>query len=554
MEKDAVCSNSKGGGETRLGVEANDDHIGLANTIKLFHYRLQQRMSADTAVLPLGVGQKEEEGTQENEEARWFRLISEEGQNMKAYATAMHDIATRYWDPCQEGKKTTGRGFPSHVASTTGGVTLARSRRPRGTNREETSNQLGQPTCGSLRYNDRVAYSLHCVADYYLGSCVPLANIEPQLQKRRETRPLDSSEESSDPQHFSVAPCSRIYERIPRIATTYIKAWRRAFYAACGRQATASEVEAAAYDALTLHGYEGEKSNEADTNALSEPLPHKTLRSNYAQGRLKGDSAASLAGVYMSLTHDAVRNCSSTSSGDTPLLPALPLQVLDVGSCYGPFRGKEVTNGVLQVSLEVTALDLCPFEGSGVLQADWLAVRFYDVGERRKGATSEAVETEDGDSSNDIKCATAANPGSLVRFSADADGVGKMPRGPLWVARGQFDAVFFCLMLSFLPHPRLRYRACLYAHLALKDGGLLVIVSTRTQCTRRGSWIDDWIACIEGIGFKRVHKHIMGQIVGMSFSKQAPPDSAGDTAAWIRGMMDRPEAEGGLRILGDESR
>ncbi|ESL08207.1 hypothetical protein TRSC58_04094 [Trypanosoma rangeli SC58] len=553
MEKDAVCSDGEGGGETLLGVEPNGDHIELANTIKLFHYRLQQRMSADMAALPLKRGQKEEEGTQESAEARWSRLIAEEGQNMKAYATAMHDIATRYWDPCQE-KKTTGRGFPSQVVSATGGVTLARSRRPRGTNREEATNPLGRPTCGSLRYNDRVAYSLHCVADYYLGSCLPLANIEPQLQKRHETRHLDSSEESSDPRHFSVAPCSGVYERIPRIATTSIKAWRRAFYAARGRQATASEVEAAAYDALTLHGCEGEKSSEADTNALSEPLPHKTLQSNYAQGRLKSDSAASLAGVYMSLTRDAVRHRRSTSSGDTPPLPVLPLQVLDVGSCYGPFRGKEVTNGVLQVPLAVTALDLSPFEGSGVLQGDWLAVRFYDAGERRSGATSEAVKTEDGDSSSDTKCATVANSGSLVRGSADADGVEKMLGGPLWVARGQFDAVFFCLMLSFLPHPRLRYRACLHAHLALKDGGLLVIVSTRTQCTRRGSWIDDWIACIEGIGFKRVHKHIMGQIVGMSFSKEVPPDSAGDTAAWIRGMMARPEAEGGLRIFGDDSR
>ncbi|RNF22346.1 methyltransferase [Trypanosoma conorhini] len=554
MARDAAA----GGGEALAEAGPNADRIGLADTIKSFHYRLQQRMSTDAAVLSSQGAE-----AHEDEEARWSRIIAGEGQNMKVYATAMHDIATRYWDPCQEGEGATACGFPSQSASAAGRVAITRSRRPRDTVLEEAGEQHEQPTLGSLRYNDRVAYSLHCVADYYLGTCVPLANTEQQLQRHNEARELDSSEECGHPRHSSVVPCTAVYERIPRIATATIKAWRRAFYAARGRQATAAEVESAAYDALTLHGCEGEKGNEADTNVPSEPLPHKILRASHVQGTLRG-SAASLAGLYMSLTRDLVRRRRSTTGGDTPLQPALPLQVLDVGSCYGPFKGKVVTNGVLQVPLAVTAVDLCPFEDSDVLQGDWLAVRFYDVGERRKEEASEAVEAGDSDISSNRssgsvrKCATVKKTESLVRANASANanagGVRKMPGGPLWVARCQFDVVFFCLMLSFLPHPRLRYRACLHAHLALKDGGLLVIVSTRTQCTRRGSWIDDWIACIEGIGFKRVHKHIMGQIVGMSFSKQAAPESVGDTLAWIRGMMARPEAEGGLRILGDESR
>ncbi|KAF5224876.1 putative methyltransferase BTM2-like protein [Trypanosoma cruzi] len=536
MEEDKMGCRDDGPtsrGEWLSRAEAKDHQLELANTIKSFHYRLQQRMSTETsAFLSPKKGQKEEE---KNEEAIWSRLIAEEGENMKAYATAMHAIATRYWDPDQEGNEENVSGFRSHVTSTAGGVTRTRSRCQRDNGGEEGGNQNGRSSSGPSRHNDRVAYSLHCVADYYLGSCLPLVNTEQQLKHHHHDGTHDvSSFDKSHPGHSSIVECTGIYEQIPRIATNTIKIWRRAFYAAHGRQATATEVENATYDALCLHGCEGEKSQERRGNLPLEPLLYKTLLSTCGQGKLTS-SAATLAGTYMSATRNEVRRRRFTNGGDTPPETFLPLQVLDVGSCYGPFKGKTITNGVLQVRLAVTAIDLCPFEGSNVLQGDWLAVRFYDVGERQKEEYSEGVGTE-----------------SLVRTGDDADGVTKTPKSTLWVARGQFDAVFFCLMLSFLPHPRLRYRACLHAHLALKDGGLLVIVSTRTQCTRRGSWVDDWVTCIEGIGFKRVHKHIMGQVVGLSFSKEAGPEIEGDTAEWLGSMMARPEAECGLRILGDD--
>ncbi|KEG10614.1 hypothetical protein DQ04_03511060 [Trypanosoma grayi] len=489
----------------------------------------------------------------EKEEERWSRLMVEEGERMKAYASAMHTIATRYWDTHEDKKDDDDQ--PSSPAAA---VNCIREKRPRDTGSEGSVGQQVRHVCEPSQHSDRVEYSLQCLADYYLGVCSLSALTGRQQQQSGDNSSFGRKNgEGSLTNHEDT-----VFERLPRIVTSAVKAWRREFYTANGRQASAAEVEAAAYHILLSS--KTPKGEECTRGMLSNSLPRKNELPTYI-GHGSRWLAAQLAATYMSMSRNQVRRrrrylccrssggtgsagCSSNDSGgdgDVPLEP-LPLQVLDVGSCYGPFKGMKITNGVLRVPLAVTALDLCPYEGSDVIQGDWLAARFYDV------ETAEDVKRDDYDDGSAIGGAITAGMEQLVRTSENTCSDEETPEKYFSVARGQFDAVLFCLMLSFLPHPRLRYRACLHAHLALKDGGLFIIVSTRTQGSRRSSWIDDWIACIEGIGFTRVHKNIMGQIVGLSFRKVTATEDDGDTGEWLQRMMARPEAESGLRIIGDD--
>lgn len=147
------------------------------------------------------------------------------------------------------------------------------------------------------------------------------------------------------------------------------------------------------------------------------------------------------------------------------------------------------------------------------------------------------------------------------------------------IAAESYDGVIFCLLLSYLPSPALRYLACLHAFLALKEGGLLVLLSTRTQGSRRVPWVEQWIATIETIGFERVHVQTREKIVILSFKKRSdkssipppalsiqpmetPPDGGipfgevknirkEDVEKWKMEMLTSPAAHSGLTITAD---
>ena len=164
------------------------------------------------------------------------------------------------------------------------------------------------------------------------------------------------------------------------------------------------------------------------------------------------------------------------------------LRVLDVGSCFNPLRGAHLplyADGEdckgSSIAMRVDAVDLCPIPDSGVRQCDWLKVQFG----------SDALEL------------SSLPSGAPVRA----------------VLPCSYDAVVFCLLLSYLPCSEMRYRAVLHAFCALRQGGLLVIVSTRTQCSRSAPWVDQWVTAIERIGFARVHKCVKSKLVGLSFRK-----------------------------------
>ncbi|KAG8343104.1 hypothetical protein TRVL_06063 [Trypanosoma vivax] len=534
----------------------HEEHLQKANTVKSFHYHLQQRMAAACSY----------RSKNETEEHLWFRLIADESERLRDYATAMYDIATRYWGTQGSGNgREEARDACSCSVSSTCKLEGNRKRRRGAAEQEgEKSDLSGSHADDAMicQHNDRLEYSMRCVADYFLGiSVVPHHGVK-NIVCLSAGLPLPSEQ------------CDLVcFEKLPLIISPTIKVWRRNFYQLHKRQAQASEAEAEAYCSLCRLG-------EATGGASLQQAPLRelpisnddTIRFGCAAMR----SSAAVSAKLMYLTRQKLnQHCQAATSQVFSRLYVTdsPLQALDIGSCYGPFEGKTISNGVLCVPLSVTGLDLSPYEGSSVLKGDWLAARFFDPCNAKDGdvhigggggGSGENMESGGGE------FATAAvgrcplvrvyNSGASLDTKASV-GNGEVKADnkmgfKLHVAMGAFDVVFFCLFLSFLPHPRLRYKACLHAYLALKDYGLLVIVSTRTQGGRRNCWVDEWVACIESIGFKRVHKNIMKQIVGMSFSKQPATEvdqSVGEerVEVWLRHMMDRPEAQSGLCIVGD---
>ncbi|KAK9496860.1 hypothetical protein O3M35_012918 [Rhynocoris fuscipes] len=140
------------------------------------------------------------------------------------------------------------------------------------------------------------------------------------------------------------------------------------------------------------------------------------------------------------------------------------LNLLDVGSCYNPFKNFETFN--------VTAIDLAP-ASDDVLKCDFLEVKLGD------------------------------------NFSYVENSVTSLPKK-------YFDVVVLSLLLEYLPHPSFRYNCCLKAYELLRPGGILIIITPDSKHASANSQIiKNWRLALADIGFikltynKSVHLHCM---------------------------------------------
>ena len=75
------------------------------------------------------------------------------------------------------------------------------------------------------------------------------------------------------------------------------------------------------------------------------------------------------------------------------------------------------------------------------------------------------------------------------------------------------------------------------------------LVNTRTQGSRQSKWEAKWIEAIEKIGFQRVHKDILHNLVGMSFRRIGiwcggeRRKSHEEDAAWSKELLASPCAQ-----------
>lgn len=144
------------------------------------------------------------------------------------------------------------------------------------------------------------------------------------------------------------------------------------------------------------------------------------------------------------------------------------LELLDVGSCYNPFKQFEQFN--------VTAIDLAPAT-QDVLRCDFLNVILEDY--------------------------------VLIQENS----VISLPRQ-------YFDIVVFSLLLEYLPHPSLRYDCCLKAYELLRPGGALLIITPDSKHPSANSQlIKNWRMALAHLGFIKVSYEKTEHLHCMTYTK-----------------------------------
>ncbi|XP_041983073.1 S-adenosylmethionine sensor upstream of mTORC1 [Aricia agestis] len=151
-----------------------------------------------------------------------------------------------------------------------------------------------------------------------------------------------------------------------------------------------------------------------------------------------------------------------TVNNEETFLP--PMKLLDVGSCYNPFRIFEF--------LDVIAIDLCPANGM-VFKCDFLNV---------------PIGTDNTLRNNNIE----------------------------QLQENSFDVVTFCFLLEYLPTSELRIQACRNAYKLLKTEGMLVIATPDSKHVGANSKLMKcWRYSLALMGFSRIkyekfqHMHCM---------------------------------------------
>ncbi|XP_072933428.1 S-adenosylmethionine sensor upstream of mTORC1 [Epargyreus clarus] len=152
-----------------------------------------------------------------------------------------------------------------------------------------------------------------------------------------------------------------------------------------------------------------------------------------------------------------------------------PVKLIDVGSCYNPFKVYEF--------MDVLAIDLCPANGS-VLQCDFLDV---PIG-------SETIV--EGRKLKQIK-------------------------------QNSFEIVTFCFVLEYIPSSELRIKACERAYSILKPGGLLIINTPDSKHVGANSkHMKCWRYTLAHIGFTRIRYEKLKYMHCMAFRKCLHKDIA----------------------------
>merc|ERR1712039_461162 len=91
-----------------------------------------------------------------------------------------------------------------------------------------------------------------------------------------------------------------------------------------------------------------------------------------------------------------------------------------------------------------------------------------------------------------------------------------------------FDVVIFCLLLSYLPTPSLRYDCCKRARQLLRPDGLLVIITPDSNHLAKGAArMKAWRQAIEALGFQRWRYEKLKHSHCLAFRATPVLDSAG---------------------------
>nr|XP_039257492.1 S-adenosylmethionine sensor upstream of mTORC1-like [Styela clava] len=162
------------------------------------------------------------------------------------------------------------------------------------------------------------------------------------------------------------------------------------------------------------------------------------------------------------------------------------LRLLDVGSCYDPFKKYE--------EFETTAIDLRP-ACETVHKCDFIKV----------------------DVSSDIKEEEKFQQTVTTLSAQQAPEISILPSS-------YFHIVVFSLLLTYIPSPQVRWEICQKAHKVLQTNGLLLIITPdSSHQNKNAALMKRWKNAIEQIGFQRIKYSKDRHLHFMAFRK-VPPD------------------------------
>ncbi|XP_055839485.1 S-adenosylmethionine sensor upstream of mTORC1 [Episyrphus balteatus] len=147
------------------------------------------------------------------------------------------------------------------------------------------------------------------------------------------------------------------------------------------------------------------------------------------------------------------------------------LRVLDVGSCFNPFKNMEY--------FDVTAIDLCPATDT-VFQGDFLKINILS-----EDTTVSPIE------------------GKIENLPAN-----------------YFHCVVFSLLLEYIPSSEQRLLCCSNAYKLLKFEGILIIITPDSQHVGKNATImKNWRYTLATLGFSRIKFEKLPHIACMVFRK-----------------------------------
>ncbi|CAK1545699.1 unnamed protein product [Leptosia nina] len=173
-----------------------------------------------------------------------------------------------------------------------------------------------------------------------------------------------------------------------------------------------------------------------------------------------------------------------------------PLKLLDVGSCYNPFK--------IYCQFDVTAVDLCP-ANEHVLKCDFLKVN--------------------------IGMENIIQDNIIYQLQESS-----------------FDIITFCFLLEYLPSSELRVKACETAYKLLRSEGLLVITTPDSKHVgANAKLMKCWQYTLACLGYTRIKYEKLAHMHCMGFRKALHKDVA---ARWAI-LHKKNDIEFGINIPQD---
>jgi hypothetical protein len=168
------------------------------------------------------------------------------------------------------------------------------------------------------------------------------------------------------------------------------------------------------------------------------------------------------------------------------------VRVLDVGSCNGNLRRVEaILPWTSFVHVDLSPSRTSPF----VLNGDWLQVKVQLQDEdKAAGGASHSDESLKKKHAELETVWTSLKGKDLKPPEDSAVAVAHVPF-PLVLPQGLCHVVLMCFMLSFLPRPELRFRACKTAYELLPTKGALLVIDAR-RGAHRTKWPQRWAAAL----------------------------------------------------------